>query len=276
MAMPFCRPDRILAPTWTLASGTEVGGDYVLAALTDQDPSLPLWIEEVSIGLQGNLGAPVRVDGVAVIHHNFAEGTDVRLRVTDAAGGGGTGATITVTVGPWMGRWAPHLYFDVAAEAPLVGDRTRQYLFLDNTDPNTVPVQIGELVTAGEVETFSGMLVEPTTPLTYGRSVVSGKKGPQFIHDRRSRDRQWNGNAVLDEADDVAIFENWQHQSYGVRPFLCWPYNGLTTDPSAVPAGDEPVYARFSDPVYAPSLPFDTTVKRTKLEIAELSCGEAY
>ena len=262
--MPFCRSDRLLAPTWSLFSGTALE-DYDVDRLDDQDPSYPLKVAEPSVTLRGDLGAALRVDGLAVIHHNLAAGTGLRLRL--GATPGGADVTVTVTVGAWPGRFAEHLYFDLATAAPLVATRTRRYLELATLAPNDVPVAIGELVTAGIVDTFSGILVDAKPRLAFGRTLVEGKKGPQYIHDRRTRDRVWTGGALLEDAADVAAFTGFQQASYGVRPFLVWPLNSIT---------DEPIYARFVEPGYDYTLPVDLTIAHVPFAVRELACGEAY
>jgi hypothetical protein len=265
MPMPFCQSDRILAPTWALTSGTALAG-YDVDKLTDQDPSNPLRVVETSIALRGTLAAPTRVDGVAVIHHNFAAG--VGLRVTIRNGAGASVGTVDVTVPPWLGRFAPHLYFDVAAAVPSIPTRTVPTIDLVTLTANGAPIQIGELVVAGEVDTFSGILVDAKRSTKYGRTLVAGKKGPEYIHDRRTRDRQWVGAAYLDSPADMLTFETFQDASYGVRPFLIWPLNSIT---------DEPIYARFVDPGYEETLPVDVSIARVdSFAVRELACGEAY
>jgi len=264
MPMPFCRPDRLLSPVWTLTTGTPLE-DYDVGRLTDGDPSYPLKIAETSIGLRGDLGTPTRIDGVAIIHHNIAAG--VRLRCRIGATPGGADGTVTITAPAWPGRFARHVYFDVAAAVPVVADRTRQYVRIDTLDPNDAPIAIGELVTAGIVDTFSGILIDAKPAITFGRTLVEGKKGPQYIHDRRTRDRSWTGAAVLEDAADVAAFDGFQQSSFGVQPFLVWPLNSIT---------DEPIFARFVDPGYESTLPVDLTIAHVPIAVRELACGEAY
>ena len=173
---------------------------------------------------------------------------------------------VTVTVGAWMGRWAPHLYFDFAAEEPVIASRTASTITLTNDDVNDAPVKIGELVVAGQVDTLiRGVHINVSTPLTYGRSGLSGKKGPEYIHDRRSRDRSWVGEIIMDATDKVT-FDGWQDESYGVNPFLVWPLNDITR---------EPIFARFIDPTYQPTLNIPR-ISSSMFAIRELSCGEAY
>jgi hypothetical protein len=262
--MPFCRSDRILTPTWTVTSGTPLE-DYEAARLTDQDPSYPLKVAEPSVTLRADLGAAARVDGLAVIHHNLAAGTSIRFRLGATAGG--ADVTVTVTVPAWLGRFAPHLYFDTATAAPVVGDRTRRHLELATVGPSDAPVAIGELVVAGQIDSFSGILVDAKPRLAFGRTLVEGKKGPQYVHDRRTRDRAWVGGAVLENAADVAAFTGFQQASYGVRPFLVWPLNAIE---------DEPIYARFIEPGYEFTLPVDLTIAHVPFAVRELACGEAY
>ena len=262
--MPFCRSDRILAPTWSLFSGSALE-EYDVDRLDDQDPSYPLKVAEATFALRGDLGAAVRVDGLAVIHHNLAAGVTARLKLGSTPGG--SDVVVDVTVPAWGGRFAPHLYFDLATAAPVVANRTRRYLDLSLVAPNDVPVAIGELVVAGIVDTFSGMLLDAKPRLGFGRTVVEGKKGPQYIHDRRTRDRLWAGGALLEDAADVAAFTGFQQASYGVRPFLVWPLNSIT---------DEPIYARFIEAGYEYTLPVDLTIAHVPFAVRELACGEAY
>jgi hypothetical protein len=262
--MPFCRPDRIVVPTWTLTAGTALEG-YDVDKLTDNDPSNPLRIAEPLLGLRGDLGAPTRVDGIAILHHNLAEGVTVRVRMGATPGAPDDSGTAVVTA--WPGRFARHLYANVAAALPNVADRTKQYVRVDLLTPNTAPVQVGEIVVASVIDTFSGILVDAKPSLAFGRTLVEGKKGPQYIHDRRTRDRLWTGAAVLESAADIAAFDGLQQASFGVRPFLIWPLNDIA---------DEPILARFVEPGYEATLPVDLTIAHVSIAVRELACGEAY
>ena len=139
--MPFCRPDRIVRPvSWTLTAGTPLE-DYGVDRLTDGDPSYPLRIAEPLIGLRADLGTPTRVDGIAIIHHNLAAGVRVRIRMGATPGAPDDSGSAIVPA--WPGRFAPHLYADVAAALPNVADRTKQYVRVDTLDSNGIPVSIG-------------------------------------------------------------------------------------------------------------------------------------
>lgn len=265
MPMPFCRPDRLLVPAWTLTAGTPLEG-YDVDKLSDGDPSNPLRIAEPTVGIRGDLGVAMRVDGIAIIHHNFAEGVTLRVRLGDTPGAPGTDSGTAVTPA-WPGRFASHLYANVAAAVPVVADRTHRYIRIENLTPNTAPVQIGEILVASVIDTFSGILIDAKPAITFGRTLVAGKKGPEYIHDRRTRDRVWTGAAVLENAADVAAFYALQHASYGVRPFLVFPLNSLE---------DEPIYARFVEPGVEATLPVDLTIAHVPVVVRELACGEAY
>lgn len=268
---PFCRPSNTRTITWTLVNGTSVGGDFVASALGDGDPSLPLWVTETSVGVQGNAGSAVRIDGVSVHHHNFRAGTDVRLRIHSAASwGGAVDITITVVVPAWQGRFAPHLYFDVATAVPVVLSRTRQYLFLDNlSDANDVGVKVGEVLVLGEVEELEvGLMSGAQMPVEYGRS-LSPSRAPMHVasvHDYRTRQRSWVGETVLDTADKT-LLRALQDDSYGVRPFVGWPTGRVE---------DEPIFGRFIDPSYAPTVTHVDVADSAPFTFEELSCGEAY
>jgi hypothetical protein len=85
------------------------------------------------------------------------------------------------------------------------------------------------------------------------------------VHDRRTRDRRWTGQ-LLPYSLDRDRFTEWQDDSYGVRPFVCWPENAIT---------GEPILARFTSPTYERTL-VTPWLDGTPFEIEELSCGEAY
>lgn len=267
--LPFCRPSNLRpVSAFTLVAGTSVESDYGVSALNDGDPSLPLWIQDTSIGLQGDLGSAVRIDGVALIHHNFAAGTDLRLRVHSAASwGGAVDITVSATVPEWLGRFAPHIYFDVATAAPAVLSRTRRYFYIDNQDANNAAIQIGEVVVVGVVEELAvGLLSGAQMSEGFGRSLNSSRAGVATVHDYRTRSRSWTGGTLLDDTDKP-LFEALQRDSYGVRPFVFWPL-GLVSD--------EPAFGRFVDASYVPTVPHVEVASSADLVLEELSCGEAY
>lgn len=269
--LPFCRPSNIRTVSiYTLAAGTEIGGDYVLASLKDGNPEKGLWIEETSIGLQGDLGAAVRIDGIAVIHHNVAAGRGVRLRVHSAASwGGSVDIAITSTVPAWQGRFATHLYFDVAAAQPTVLNRTRRYFYFDNTDANDAPIQIGEIVVVGQVEYLEcGMGRGASAPQTYGRSLNPSRAGVATVHDYRTRARIFQGQVRCDPTDEATL-QALQDDCYGVRPLACWPLSRVGE------VTGEPIYGRFVSPVYERTYEHREDMG-SPFAIEELSCGEAY
>jgi len=253
--------------TWTLSAGVPLAG-YEVDKLSDMDPSFQLWLAGASIDARADQATALRVDGLVVYHHNFAEGTTLRVQMhTDnASWGGATAVDLSVDVGPWMGRWAPHIFFNIKAAVPVIGDRTKRYIRVTNTDANNAPIQIGELLTLEEIKsTTNGVLMALTKNITYGRSMASGKKGPVYIHDRRTRDRRWDG-MLLPHSGDPAFHKEWQDASFGVEPFVVWPENDLTR---------EPILARFTDPTYS-STYVTHDVEDSAFQIEELSCGEAY
>lgn len=264
--MPYCRGSNIRALTWTLTTGTPLSG-YGVDRLVDLDPSFQLWLVGTSIDARADQGSAQRVDGLVVKHHNFVETTTLRLQMhTDTVSWGGvTDVDLSVDVGPWLGRFAPHVYFNLAANYGVSG-RTKRYVRFSNTDANTSPIQIGELLPLIEVEALTrGVRVAPIKSNTYGRSVAAGKKGPVYVHDRRTRDRRWAGGVGLDVVDRAA-FDGWQDDSHGTVAFVCWPENDI---------GGEPIFARFVSPTYGKALS-TPDVDEAPFEIQELSCGEAY
>lgn len=271
MGMPYAGPARFAAVTWTLAAGTALD-DYGLANLIDLDPSNPLAIEETAIDLRGDLGAPTRIDAVLLFHPNFDEAVTLRLQIHSdtASWAGTTDIDFTIEVPAWLGRFSKHLCFYVAGEEPTEASRTRQYLRITNVDANGAPIKIGEIVVLTQVDEVDlGVQPELQRALTYGRSVVEAKKGPQYIHDRRTRDRRWIGSLNNDPTDHAA-FTALQDASYGVLAFVVWPENQIA---------DEPILARFSEPTYQPTILQRTAADiyaTTPFGIRELSCGEAY
>jgi hypothetical protein len=269
--MPYCSADNLhTVETWTIAAGTPVTSideDYDETRLQDGDPSFPFWIEENSLELQGDLGSAKRIDGIVLVHHDYAEGTRLRLRVHSAASwGGAVDITVEQTVGAWLGLFAPNVYFNVADEAPVEGDRTRQYFYLDQLDANDQPVKIGQLLVAGLVgELELGMMPRPHTPLTYGRSQAEGKKGPRYVHDWRTRARSWIGQTGLDDTDGPAFEAIW-NATRAVLPWLAWPMNDIA---------QEPVFGLFVGDTYDPT--WATSEHReVAIEFEERAFGEAY
>jgi hypothetical protein len=231
------------------------------------DPSFQLWLEGATIDARADQGTALRMDGFVVYHHNFVQGTTLRFQMhSTSVFTGATDVDVSVDVGAWMGRWAPHVFFNIKAAVPVEANRTRRYLRFTNTDANTAPIQIGELLPLGVVQsTTNGVLMALTKATNFGRSFATGKKGPVYIHDRRTRNRQWTGT-LLPHSGDPVFHEAWHDDSYGVRPFVCWPENDLTR---------EPVLARFMNPDYSRTY-VTHDIEDTVFQIEELSCGEAY
>lgn len=272
MGLPFVLPSQLRALVWTLSVGTPLTG-FGVDKLVDAAPDSPLWLGGTSIDARSDQGSALRLDGLVLVHHNFAAGTTLRVQMHSdtATWGGTTDVDLSVDVGPWLGRFAPHVFFHIAA-AHSLSLRTKRYIRFTNTDANNVNIQIGEivpLVTLSDLAS-AGLLIEPTpqAPLTYGRSLAEGKKGPQYMHDRRTRDRRWSGQLLLVDADAAAL-KAWQDDSYGVRPFVVWPLGAVT---------DEPIYARFESATRAIAVrEVDTRdLIDVPVEFRELSCGEAY
>src|SRR5690606_21808040 len=165
----------------------------------------------------------------------------------------------------WEGLFAPHIYFNVAAATPVVGDRTKRYLVIDNLDANDRAVQIGEIVVAGEVETFAGLDVDARAPESFGVAFNPSKKGVKTVHDWRSRDRIWEGHTIVDPGDTA--FASLARASRGALPFLCWPEGDMSR---------EPILARLSSPAFERSFVAGPDIYRVPVLIEELSCGEAY
>ncbi len=271
MGMPYAGPSRFATVAWTLATGTPLDG-YDVDKLSDLDPSNGLAIEEDVIDLRGDLGAATRIDAVTLFHPNFDEGVELRLQVHSdtATWGGTTDIDFTIVVPPWLGRFSRHLCFYVAGEKPTVSDRTRRYLRITNVDEYISPIKIGEIVVITQLDQLDlGVQPEVQRNLTYGRSKVEAKRGPEYIHDRRTRERRWTGSLNNDPADHAA-FTALQDESYGVLAFVMWPENQIT---------DEPVLARFSEATYQPTILQRNATDiyaQSSFGIRELSCGEAY
>ena len=269
-ALPYCKYSNLRQGTWSAIAGTPVGDDYAIAQVGTFDPSAYVWIEETTIDLEVDLGAAVRVDGVLVVHANFAEGVDLRARLS-ATSGGAADATVTAVTPAWRGRWSQNQYLNFAALYPTVGDRTRRYLRFDNTDANGTAVKIGALVIVGQVDTIGvGLQINAIPTTQHDAAWVRAKRGPKTMHDPRTRSRRWDGQLTLDNAD-IAGWEALYDDTYGViRPFVLWPENDLA---------EEGLLARMTDMAYAPVYALKhTTLKRkfARFGIEEVEFGEAH
>lgn len=252
--------------TWTVATGTPLT-DYGVANLTDLDPSNPLSISETTIVLTGDQGSALLTDVVTLHHHNFPAGTTLRLQMNSSNSWGAPPVDMTVDVGTWTDDgFAPHILFDLKTAYPVAGDRTYRYLRFTNDDVATSPISIGEMV-VGALSTLTRGMQLPLTRITaWGAGYVAAKRGPRYIHDRRTRERAWSARLSV-ISSEWSTFRNLIAASKGlVYPMLVWPSNVRT---------DEPILGRWS----VPSLTERNTVNTVEdvdATFEELSCGEAY
>jgi hypothetical protein len=268
MALPLVSYPDFLSTDWSLNVGSPLAG-YDVDKLTDRDPSNPLKIVEVSIELEGDLGSAKRVDVVTLHHHNFQEGTTLHLQMgTSTSWSSPSSVDMTVDVGPWSDDgFAPHVCFDVVAAYPVEGNRTFRYLRILNIDPNDVPVAIGEIVVGGVLQLLTrGMQLALSAGTMWGISYVEGKKGPRYVHDRRTRARTWWALVSMQSSDWTAFRNVLAASKAMAYPMLVWPTNSLS---------DEPILGRWAGPTLTETFIY-TTVDQVNAAFEELSCGEAY
>lgn len=262
--LPYVLPGNIRELEWTLASGTALDG-YGVDKLVDGDPSDHLWIAETTLAAVADQGSALLLAGLVVIHHNFAEGTEVRAQMHSSNTWGAPDVTVSVDVPAWLGRFAPHLFFDFRSYPEAT--RTRQWVRLTNVDANDDAVKVGEIIPVIAISGLSrGVRALPSAPQSYGRSLAEGKKGPKYVHDRRTRERRWIG-VLGNDAVDRPAFDAWQDASHGTEYFVAWPENDIER---------EPVMARFISSMYDRALVIAGVLTESPFEIEELSCGEAY
>lgn len=265
MGLPIVSYADFRTVAWTLLAGTPLT-DYGVANLTDRDPSNPLWVTETTVGLQGDMTTAKRVDVVTLHHHNFPAGTTLRVELNSAASWPGT-ITVDVDVPAWTADgFAPNIVFDIAAAQPTIGSRTLRYLHFTNVDASTGSIQMGELVVGGVVQDISaGMTVPLLKSSEWGVSFVEGKKGPRYVHDRRTRDRRWSARLFVYAAYFTAFREALAASKAMAYPMIVWPVNDRTT---------EPILGRWGGPLLDEN--FIGIDQEVSAVFEELSGGEAY
>jgi hypothetical protein len=268
MPLPIVSWTDFRFPNWSLIAGTPLLG-YDVDKLSDRDPSNPLWIQETTIGLQGALPAAQRVDVVTIHHHSFKAGTKVRLEMSNSPVWTSPPVRIDVIVPPWTADgFAPHLVFDVAAAYPSIATRTLSYLHVTNVTANTNAILIGEIAVGGVLQNLmSGMLIPLHVSTEWGVTYAQGKKGPRYVHDRRTRARAWSAQLSLQPGYWDAFRNVLAASKAMLYPMLVWPTNLRS---------DEPVLGRWSAPSLEENYPESNLLVTTDATFEELACGEAY
>jgi len=267
MGLPIVAYADFRSTAWSLLAGTPLT-DQGVDKLTDLDPSNPLWIAETTVDLEGDMGSAVRVDVVTLHHANFPAGTTLRVQLNSSASWGGPPVSVDVDVPTWTADgFAPNVVFDIAASYPIVGNRTYRYIRFTNVDAGVAPVQIGQLVVGGTVnDILSGMTIPLTRSTEWGISFAEGKKGPRYVHDRRTRMRTWSARLFIGSDQWTTFREILAGSKAMAYPTVVWPMNDRT---------GEPVLGRWQTPTLDEVYPADTATEISAV-FEELSAGEAY
>src|SRR4051812_21921462 len=127
---------------------------------------------------------------------------------SSASGGGSPPVVGTAAVGAGASAGvAPNIVFDLATAYPPATSPTYRYFRFTNTDVATSGIKIGEMV-VGTLTTLSRGLQMPLQRHTdWGVSYVQGKKGPRYLHDRRTTERAW-GAKLRVRSSEFTTFRN--------------------------------------------------------------------
>lgn len=273
--MDYSRYTDRLVPTWSVIQGTERTG-YEVANLGDLDPSHPLWIEENTLVVAGDLGASFEIQAIVLANHTYAEGTDVRFKCAASPLGGSPAPTTTVDLAipipaDYRNGFSCNAWVDVAAVLTLSNRTTRYFSIGNESDPNDRTVSIGEIWIAGVFRPLSPEDVghDYTEP---GGQIVSrqaSKKGVQTVYDTGSRSRGLTAKCrtVLVGRDAVL---DWRDDSHGsARPMVIVLDRESTNRRNA-----EPKLVRFLDVAITPVSLMHEVVYDLVLNFDELGFGE--
>jgi len=233
--LEYCWPadDVAGAVTPTLAAGTASTG-YPPENIGNQDPALPMKVEETTLRLVWDFGVPVTIKAIVLIHQNFdAALANVKFQMHSANTWTAPAFSRTLTIPAYHeDRFPVNVWADLRDVNP-----SYRYASLAVLTANSVPCAIGEVVLAQTIRALRGTFAinaeeDESHPLIENRTDV----GVSTIYSHGTRWR-WVRGDVTDEGSVAEQLRAWNRATLGRGlPCVIWPH---------LDAADEPLFVRW-------------------------------
>ena len=159
--------------TITIGIGTDPGDDdYAPTSLVDDNPAKVAKIDSTTGAWDLDFGSAQRIDLVALIHHDFDAGANVKFQgfSSDPGGSPGPSAAIeaSITIPAWLGSgtsaWPVNAWKDLTGESGYTTTGYRYWRLI--VTGNSQNLQLGQLVCCSTIRTL-----DPDLRWDYVRSV---------------------------------------------------------------------------------------------------------
>lgn len=236
--LAYALPRDVLAPTWSLVTGTELGAQYPVSKLGTIYPHDVFSANEVTVRPVADLGAKIEVQGVLVFNTNLDAALTLTLQATDdnVWPGSSLSQTLTIPAKHYDG-FSAGVWFDLATRVPVLASRSWRYWSLLVT-ANSVPVTIGMAVLVSTVRRLGRNITwSPVSSLGHGEIRNPTKFGVHSVLELGNRDRVFKaGVPQADDATRAQLIALREDARGGNRPFfLCAAGDEDASDPLKEP-----------------------------------------
>lgn len=223
----YCLPSDNLAPSATITAraGSTIDAAYPAANLVNINPAKPGKLAETSGGWVFDFGTAVTINLAAIIHHNIAAGSNVRIQANSSDDWDGSPATpfdVAFTIGTYREDGFPlNPWLDLTA----LGAHSYRYWSIVVVTAQTNPVAIGEIVLATSARTFTknlapGLSDDEDHPIVEHRT----DHGVSTVYDLGTTWRSWSGEMpVVSDAGVNAVRALARDARGRARPFVFIP-----------------------------------------------------
>ena len=257
----------ILAPTWTIATGTEVDG-YEVTNLGNIYPHDVFMAAETTVRAVADLGAKTEVQAVIFLNTNLTPGLTLTLQANDANVWPGSDLSQTLTIpAKHIEGFSAGVWFDLVTRLPTIGDRSWRY-WSPLISGNGVPVAMGMVILVHAVRRITSFQYGTAARTLDHASIRNTTKfGVSSVYEIGARDRIVSG--TLRHWDKgVATTALAESARGGNRPLSICP-SGV--EYSAADPHSEPMWVEWIDPMQAAH--FDNRGADVPVSFHELSYG---
>ena len=243
MPMLYCRASDLVGAGATIAAAAgTVSADphYGLAAAHDENPACPLKFTDAPaafVRIVWDFGAPQRIDGLALVHHNLDAGLAVRVMGHSANDWAAPTITAPLTILARLPGGTPGHSRNPWADLRSLAGYTAlglRYWALDLgtvASPNSIAPQIGQVCLVSQWRSLQRSVLA-SLDMGVGRmriDSIEGSFGTATRYPINVRQASYRLPVLPSEADYQDLQDLWD-DSQGVRPFVCVLDGQVQTD----------------------------------------------
>jgi hypothetical protein len=222
--------------TITIETGVDPGDtNYAPASLVDENPAKVAKIDSTTGAWLFDHGSAVDLQLVALIHHNFDAGANVKIQRDATNSWGAPSFEQAFTIPTWLGsgesRWPVNPWLDLTSDAQYDAGGWRYTRIVVTS--NSQNLQLGEV--------WLGSTIRRLTPgIRYGfekrfsRPLIENRTayGVSTIYTRGTRIWRLGGDRRLSTGQIAALEAHWENVEGRVRPWLFIP-DSITNESGA-------------------------------------------